>query len=385
MLTKTIELLRNLVAFPALGGESNLPIANYIEQVLKASNIPYHLVPNEAEDKVAIHCRIGPALDGGVILSGHMDVVPTVGQPWTKPPFQLTTEGEKLYARGSTDMKGFNACCLAMIPKMQALPLKKPIYLAFSYDEEVMCQGAPALIAAINETYKETPAYAIIGEPTEMQTVVAEKGIGGFKTIITSSAAHSSQVKTSVSAIEEATYLVQWLLRKMDHLIETGHIDQRFNPPHTTIHVGTIQGGTAMNIIADHCEFVWDVRNIPTDDVADILQDFKAFCQERIEVKKKINSAFTIETSSVAPIVPGLNTREDSDFVKIINQLNGTQQVGSAAFASEAGQYAAGGFEALLCGPGSINRAHKADEFITTGELEECLDFLGKLVEWYRV
>lgn len=379
-INKTINILSDLVAFPCLGGESNLPIANYIEQIFKAHNLTYHLVPNDRGNKTSIHCRIGPAVDGGVILSGHTDVVPTKGQPWTRPDFQLTQEGEKLFARGSTDMKGFIACCLSLLPEMIKADLKKPIYLAFSYDEEVVCLGGPDLVKAINTSYREKPAYAIIGEPTNMKTVTGEKGIGAFTTKIVSSAAHSALVRSNVSAITEATYLIKWLSAKMELLIKKGHIDKRFDPPHTTIHVGTIKGGTAVNIIADYCEFEWDVRNIPTDNIEAIVEDFRKYCQYRIREKQKINPHFNIETLSSFPIVPSLNTPNDTQFVQLVNQLNGTINPTTVAFASEAGQYAEGGFESILCGPGDILRAHRADEYIEVSELQDCLDFLKRLI-----
>ena len=379
---KTIDLLSDLVAFGCLGGESNLPIANYIEAVFQQYNIHYHRVMDETGKKMALHCRIGPAAEGGVILSGHTDVVPVEGQPWTQSPFKLTQEGTKLYARGSTDMKGFIACCLAMIPEMLKAPLKRPIYLAFSYDEEVICLGAPDLIKDIHATYIPKPSYAIIGEPTMMQTVTGEKGICAFTTTVYSSAAHSSQVRSSVSAIEESTYLIQWLTAKMDQLIKKGHVDNRFKPPHTTIHVGVIQGGIAVNIIADKCWFEWDVRNIPMDIIQTIVQDFEAYCKERVELKQGINPNFDIKTVPNFPIVPSLDTDATTDFVEIINQCNGTKIVGTVSYGSEAGQYAESGFEVVVCGPGNINRAHKADEYIKISELEACEEFLKKLIVW---
>lgn len=384
MLKRTIKILSELVAFACLGGKSNLPIAHYIEKVFQEHNISYYQVPNKSGNKKSLHCRIGKVRDNGLILSGHTDVVPTEGQTWTKPPFTLTQEGDKLFGRGTTDMKGFIACCLAMLPEMQKVTLEKPIYLAFSYDEEVVCLGAPDLIQSITENYQKKPSFAIIGEPTSMKTVTGEKGMGAFTTTVYSSAGHSALVHKNVSAIEEATCLIQWLMGKKIALKKEIKARNQFDPPYTSIHVGTIKGGTAVNINADHCSFEWDVRNIPTDNISGILSDYENFCQERISIKRVISSEFNIKTVANFPIVPGLNTSNNSDFVKTINQFNGTEQPDTVSFASEAGQYAEGGYEAILCGPGNINRAHKADEYIKISELDTCLDFLMKLIEWCR-
>lgn len=378
---KAISILKDLVAFPVLGGESNLSIAKYIEELLMANGVLYHTIENESGDKRAIHCRIGPAVDGGLILSGHMDVVPTKGQPWTRPDFELTQEGSKLYGRGTTDMKGFLACCLAIMPKLMSAPLTKPIYLAFSYDEEIGCQGGPVLVQDINDSYPEKPAFAIIGEPTSMRTVTGEKGIAIFKTIVISSAAHSSEIRSNVSAIEGALSLIQWLSNKMEESIEAGSIDDRFDPPYTTIHTGVIKGGTAVNIVADRCEFEWDVRTIPSDSVNGIVSDFKDYCDDLVNSKRLISPDFNIVTESHFPPVPGLDTPEDSRLVRLVNDLNGHDRAGTVSYGSEAGQYAEGGFEAILCGPGSMAQGHRADEFIEIEQLDRCIDFLENLTD----
>lgn len=375
-----ISILEKLVAYPVLGGESNLIISRYIEDVFQKNNIEYHRVFNEAGDKVSLHCRIGPPSDGGIILSGHTDVVPVEGQPWTKQAFSLIRVENRLYGRGTADMKGFLACCLAMLPYMRQIHLQRPIYFAFSYDEEVGCLAGPALAQSIKDSYSEKPAYAIIGEPTSMQTVNGEKGIGCFSTVVTSTAAHSSEVRDSVSAIEETTYLIQWLTAKMERLIQAGKTDERFHPPHTTIHVGTVQGGTAVNIIADRCEFKWDVRNIPSDSVHEILDDFEKYCQQRIEAKRMINPDFDIQTSAVFPIVPGLNTPDNAAIVVKVNQWNDTKYPTTVSYGSEAGQYVEKGFQAILCGPGNMEQGHRADEFIEIEQIEKCISFIKKLI-----
>ncbi|MEL6974933.1 MAG: M20/M25/M40 family metallo-hydrolase, partial [Bacteroidota bacterium] len=258
------QILAKLVSFPVLGGESNLSIIEWIEAYITSYGIEVHLVPNEEGNKASLHCRIGPAVDGGVILSGHTDVVPVEGQAWTTDPFILTDKGDgKLYGRGSCDMKGFIACCLAALPQMVAAELKTPIYFAFSYDEEVGCLAAPELARAINNDYIETPKYAIIGEPSLMEPIVGQKGIYILKTHVNGSAGHSSRIKQEVSAIHETMRLILWLENKMDALIAEERLDNRFHPPHSTIHIGLVKGGIAPNVIADKASFFWDLRTIP--------------------------------------------------------------------------------------------------------------------------
>ena len=246
-----VDILSHLVSFPVLGGESNISIAEWIENYLTQHGVTFRTLPNPEGTKRSIHCRIGPPADGGLVLSGHMDVVPTEGQPWTSEPFTLTDKGDgKVYARGSCDMKGFIACCLAMVPEFKAAPLTRPIYFAFSYDEEIGCLSAPELAADIMNYYSERPKYAIIGEATMMQPAVGQKGIVIYNTTVNGSAGHSSRIRQEVSAINESARLILWLESKMNSLIDAGQIDDRFVPPHTTIHCGLMEkSGIAPNVI----------------------------------------------------------------------------------------------------------------------------------------
>ncbi len=375
------EILAKLVSFPVYGGQSNLSIIEWIKAYLDTHKVPYHLAPNEEGNKASLHCRIGPAVDGGVILSGHTDVVPVEGQAWTSDPFQLTDKGDgKLYGRGSCDMKGFIACCLACVPEMVKADLKKPIYFAFSYDEEVGCLAGPDLVKAIKATYAETPKYAIIGEPSLMQPVVGQKGICVFETTVHGSAGHSSGIRKEVSALHESARLIMWLENKMNELIEAGHIDERFTPPHTSIHVGIIRGGIAPNVIADHCTFTWDVRNIPKDSVYEIKKDFDAYVAERESILQQRFAGARIVTEEHHPPVPALDTPENLSIVDFVRQLSGNHELDTVAYAAEAGQFAEGGFESIICGPGSIDQAHRADEFIAKEQLEKGETFIRDLI-----
>lgn len=377
----TEQILEKLVSFPVLGGDSNLDIITWIKDYIESFDIKTTLVPNKEKTKASLHCRIGPAIDDGIILSGHTDVVPVAGQEWDTDPFKLTDKGDgNLYGRGSCDMKGFIAICLHSLPKMIEAKLKKPIYFAFSYDEEIGCLSAPELVLDIQNTYSEKPKYALIGEPTLMQPVLAQKGINIFDTHVYASTGHSSRIKKEVSAIHEASRLVLWLENKMKTLIETTENDTRFNPPHTTIHVGYFKGGIAPNVIADKASFSWDVRTIPKDSIGAILKDFNDHCFESEIALKKIFPDFSIETIAQHPEVPHLDTAKNKDVVNLIKKLSGSSNYKAVSYASEAGQFAQGGFESVICGPGSIAQAHTANEFISKEQLNRGEEMIERLI-----
>ncbi len=377
------SILKDLVGFPVLGGQSNLEIIKYITDFLSHNNVDYNLVPNKKGTKASIHCRIGPAVDGGFILSGHTDVVPVDGQAWDTEPFLLTEKPDgKLYGRGSCDMKAYLACCLINLKKMTETKLKKPIYFAFSYDEEIGCVGAPDLIANILSHYKEQPKYAFIGEPTLMQPIVGQKGICVFKTTVYGSEGHSSRIKQEVSSIHEAAKLIVWLDQKMDSLIDDGHIDKRFTPPHSSIHIGKINGGVAPNVIANTCTFYWDVRIIPQDSIDEIKKEFLEYCQSRIETLKHINPNFKIVLTEDHPAVPALDTPDHLSIVPIIQKLSGRDDIGTVAYAAEAGQFSNAGLETIICGPGSIEQAHRANEFITKEQLKKGVKMISDLIDY---
>ena len=381
-ITMTVEdILAKLVSFPVLGGESNLNIINWVKDYIESHNVTVHMVPNEVGNKASLHCRIGPAVDGGLILSGHTDVVPVEGQDWDTNPFELVDKGDgKLYGRGSCDMKGFLATCLVMLPEIVKANLTKPIYFAFSYDEEVGCLAAPDLIEHIKTTYTETPKYALIGEPTLMEPIVGQKGIYILKTAVKGSAGHSSRIKQEVSAIHESARLILWLENKMNDLIDAGRIDNRFNPPHTSIHIGQFKGGIAPNVIADKASFFWDLRAIPMDDTESIVAEFDTYCRTREQELKAIYPDFKIKTVEDHWPVPPLDTKETDDVVSIIKKISGYSKVNTVAYASEAGQFKNGGFQSVICGPGSIIQAHRANEFITKDELKKGMEMISKLI-----
>ena len=361
--------------------QSNLSIINYIKDYIESFNIVTTLVSNKQGNKASLHCRIGPAIDGGVILSGHTDVVPVKGQEWSTNPFELIDKGDgKLYGRGSCDMKGFIACCLASLPDMVQADLKKPVYFAFSYDEEIGCLAGHELARSIKIHYRETPKYAIIGEPSLMQPIVGQKGIYILETYVNGSAGHSSRIKEEVSAIHEAMRLMLWLEEKMNRLIEEGRIDNRFHPAHSSIHIGLVNGGIAPNVIADKAHFFWDLRTIPMDRTETILEEFETFCRQREQELKSKFEHFKIKTVENHPPVVHLDTKETDDIVGLIKRISGNSSLSTVAYGAEAGQFAAEGFQSVICGPGSIKQAHRADEFIDKKELHKGVQMIHKLI-----
>ncbi len=378
-----IELLSKLVSFPVLGGDSNLSIIHWLQSHIEAYGVHCVLVPNAEGTKASLHCRIGPAVDGGLILSGHTDVVPVKGQAWDTDPFVLTDKGDgKLYGRGTCDMKGFIACCLSVLPQLVNADLKTPIYFAFSYDEEIGCLSAPELIAHLQNYYTETPKYAIIGEPSLLQPIIGHKGICLFTTTVNGSAGHSSGILKEVSAIHEAARLVLWLEAKMEALAKSSR-DERFSPPHSSLHTGVIHGGIAPNVIADKASFSWDARVIPKDDLNAILKTFHDHCERRTQELQSRFPEFCIATTTVHPPVTSFDSAVSSGIVKLMAKINPNTNLDTVAYASEAGQYNAAGIESIICGPGSIDQAHRANEFIAKRELLDYVTLLEHLIQTF--
>jgi acetylornithine deacetylase len=278
-------------------------------------------------------------------------------------------------------MKGFLACCLAAVPMLLAADLKKPVYFAFSFDEEIGCMAGDLLAGAIRDFYDEKPGGAIIGEPSMQRPMVGQKGIMVYTTTVHGSQGHSSRIKQEVDAIHEAARLVVWLEDKMDSLIANGRIDDRFHPNHTSLHVGTIHGGSAFNIIANECSFDWDFRNIPMDDAAEIFAEFEQHCREREELRRKVFPNFAIQHLPMHPAVPPLDTAEDEPIVDLIKRISGVNETSTVAYAAEAGQFSNAGFPAVICGPGDIAQAHRANEFVAVEQLEGCVEMIEKLAK----
>lgn len=380
-----VEMLERLVGFATVSRDSNLALIDFIEQWLERHGVESWRVASDDGRKANLLARIGPAVEGGVVLSGHTDVVPVDGQPWSTDPFTLIDGGDgRLYGRGTCDMKGFIACALAEVPHWVTLALKKPIYLAFSYDEEVGCLGAPRMIEQLMRDHPR-PATVIVGEPTLMQPVVAQKGSTNLRTTVTGRAAHSSQVNQGVSAIHVAARLVTRIEDVMGELRAEGRVDEAFNVAHSSLHVGKIQGGTAINIMARECQFDWEIRHLPSDDFNDLLarvNDYAATLEADIQAR---SPECRITTERLVDTVPALANRDNDQVLALCSELLGEQPAGAVAYATEAGQFQREGLSVLICGPGSIAQAHQPDEYIEHAQLEAASDFMhalgGRLVK----
>ncbi len=379
-MSDAIALLEKLIAFDTTSSESNLALIEYVEGYLAEYGVSAERVMSPCGTKANLIARVGPDAPGGVMLSGHTDVVPVAGQPWSSDPFTLRDGGDgRLYGRGSCDMKGFIACVLAMVPNWSKAPLQQPIYLGFSYDEEIGCVGAPSLIKRFYEHYSTT-AHVIVGEPTSMQPVVAQKGATNLRTTVMGQEAHSSQVNQGTSAIHVAARLVTFIEDTMAALVEEGRVDEAFNVPHTSLHVGKIKGGTAINIMARECQFEWEIRHLPTDTFDEIYARFEAFCATLTAELQAKGKHVEITTEPLNVTVPGLADRDNDHVLRLAKEhLPPACCNHAVAYATEAGQFQGQGLQTIILGPGSIAQAHQPDEYIDIAQLEECESFLTKM------
>ena len=375
------EMLEKLVAFPSVSSESNLPIIEFIEGYLAEHGVKSWRVYDETGLKSNLYAQIGPDVDGGVVLSGHTDVVPTVGQAWDTDPFTLTEIDGKLFGRGSCDMKGFIATGLALVPEMVAADLKYPIQFALSYDEEVGCIGAPFMISEMVEKLSKARAV-IVGEPSMMQVVTGHKGAIGFQTKVHGFEIHSSLMHNGVSAVMTAARLVEWLRVQFAEGMNAtpNDIDAIFEPPFTTFHVGVINGGTATNITAKYCEFSTDIRCPPSQDPMVWFNRYMDFVAKvEAEIQAVIPEA-SIEVIA-RDVNPALKPEIDGEAESLVRQVTGDNGTHVVSYGTEAGQFQREGYSVVVCGPGSIEQAHQPNEFIAVSQLEAGVVFIRNIIE----
>jgi acetylornithine deacetylase len=376
-----VEMIRRLVAFDTVSARSNLALIDFARDYLAAHGIESRLSFDADGGKANLLAAIGPARPGGIVLSGHTDVVPVVGQPWDSDPFNVAERDGRLYGRGTADMKSFLAIALALVPEFQVAKLRVPIYLALSYDEEVGCFGVGGLLQDLAR-HLPPPALAIIGEPTLMQLVNRHKGVYDFSTLVTGRDAHSSATHRGVNAIAHAGDIIGWLNRLADEFREQGPFDDSFDPPYTTVNIGGIAGGTAINIIARECRVDWEFRLVPGVEPEAIRQRFDAFIADellpRMQRRAPEASIVTRPICAVPPLVP----QADSPAEALVRLLTGANRAGGVAFATEGGLFQAAGIPAVVCGPGSIEQAHQPNEFIALTQIDACVDFLRRLTKW---
>ncbi len=372
------QMLERLVAFPTVSSESNLPLIDFVEDYLNGHGVSCYRVPDETGLKASLFANIGPDVDGGVVLSGHTDVVPVEGQPWSTDPFTVTEKDGKLFGRGTCDMKGFNAIGLALVPQMLKANLKRPVQIALSYDEEVGCVGAPPMIAEMRHTLPAARAV-IVGEPSMMRMVNGHKGSIGLETHVRGFEVHSSLVHTGVSAIMVAAKLIDWHTERMNENRAAADPASNYTPPWTTLHVGTVSGGTAGNITARDCRFSTDIRLMPGDTAEQWLQRYRQYA-DSLEVEMQAIHPSTGIHITPRHAVPACRTEPDSYAEELVRKLTGDNNESVVPYGTEAGQFQDEGYKTVICGPGSIEQAHQADEYLSLEQLEAGTHFVEKLI-----
>jgi acetylornithine deacetylase len=378
-----VAILERLVAFDTVSAKSNLALIEWVADYLDGYGIDSDLIRSADGSKANLFATIGARDKGGVILSGHTDVVPVEGQAWDSDPFRLSLRGDRLYGRGTADMKGFIALALALVPKALAAPLAVPLHLALSHDEEIGCLGAPALIRALPEGAAR-PRLAIIGEPSEMRVANAHKGIQFLRTHVAGREAHSSAPDHGVNAISAAAEIIAEIGRIAAQCRTAAALDGRFDPPYTTFNIGRIEGGTAVNIIARDCVFEWEFRALPGDDDAALRRRVDDFVERDLLPRLRAAHPEAAITTEIAAMVPPLFPDPASSAEALARELTRANETTTIAFATEAGLFQRAGIPAVICGPGSIAVAHQPNEYISHAQLAAGGEFLDRLVAWAR-
>ncbi|MGE8383256.1 MAG: acetylornithine deacetylase [Pseudomonas putida] len=376
-------LLARLVGFATVSRDSNLELIGFIRDYLAELGVESELFHNSERTKANLFATIGPRGVGGVVLSGHTDVVPVDGQAWTVEPFALSERDGRLYGRGTADMKGFIASVLAAVPAFLAQPLHLPVHLAFSYDEEVGCLGVRSMLAAL-EQRPHKPRLCLIGEPTELKPVLGHKGKLAMRCHVHGAACHSAYAPYGVNAIEYAAKLIGKLGDIGDALALPAHHDVRFDPPFSTVQTGVIKGGRALNIVPAECEFDFEVRALPGFEAQAVADQLQTYAEaELLPRMRKVNAASDIRLQPLSAY-PGLATSADSEAARLVALLSGTDEFGTVAFGTEGGLFDQAGIPTVVCGPGSMDQGHKPDEFVSVEQLRGCDAMLLRLVDYLR-
>ncbi len=373
------QMIDRLVAFDTTSRKSNLELIHFVQDYLAAFDIEATLIFNAEKTKANLFATVGPNVPGGIVLSGHTDVVPVDGQDWKTNPFEVARKERRLYGRGTADMKSFSAIALALVPHFLGLELKRPLHFALSYDEEVGCLGCVDMVDLIAKS-RARPGLVIIGEPTSMRVINAHKGIRVLRTTVTGREAHSSRQHEGVSAIVIAGKLIHFIGTLIDEMKQRGDPTGRFEPPYTSLQVGEISGGTAINIIPGSCTFGWEYRCLPTQDVDEILGRFNAFAATLDAEMKQLSPECGIETIEIAN-APGLMVEDESPAEQLALAILEKNQTEAVAYGTEAGHFQKAGFPTIVCGPGDIAQAHIANEYIELDQIEACEAFLRKVAQ----
>ena len=373
------EILARLVAFDTTSRTSNLQLIDFVRNLLEDHGVGSQLVHNEDHSRANLYATIGPDDIGGVMLSGHTDVVPTTGQDWHSDPYRLKAEDQLLVGRGSCDMKGFIACVLAGLPRMTARSLEMPLHLAFSYDEEIGCLGAKKLVDVM-AGFEVKPRIGLIGEPTDMSMVLGHKGKLSYRVTVSGLSCHSAYISSGVNAVEYAAELIAFI-RNMNTRAQQQLTDQSYTVPHSTFHVGTVGGGTALNIVPRECEFEFEIRNLPQEDLDALMHEIRHYANDVLLADMKNRYPDSDIRFDETSFYPGLHTDPASAVIAYTRAINPIDNIGAnVSFGTEAGLFDSLGINCLVCGPGSIDQAHKPDEFVSREQLQYCDQMIENLV-----
>ncbi len=376
------ELMDRLVAFPTVSRDSNLELVDFVRNYLADCGIDSTIVPNDDGTKAALYAHVGPAVAGGVVLSGHTDVVPVDGQAWDSDPFTVTEKDGRLYGRGTCDMKGFDALALWAMGQAATRGVKRPLQIALSYDEEVGCTGAPPMIDHMVSHGLPRADTVIVGEPSMMKIVTSHKGAVGFRIHVRGFEVHSSLAPTGVSAIMMGARLIDWAnqVNAENAAAAPTELAAQFFPPYTTLHVGTISGGTANNITAKDCRFVLDVRLVPGEDIGMWETRMRAKIAE-IEADMQAVRPETFITAEKFFHVPSLVPEQDGSAENLVRRLTGENASSVVSYGTEAGQFQDRGYSAVICGPGDIAQAHQPNEYVSVTQFQQGEAFMSRLVD----
>ena len=376
----TAAMLERLIGFDTTSRNSNLPLIGFVRDYLDSWSVPYRVSLDETGQKANLHAIIGPQAPGGIALSGHVDTVPVDDQAWSSDPFSLRRAGDRLYGRGTADMKGFVASCLAAVPDIKAADFRRPVHLFISYDEEIGCQGARRLVMDLEESGLR-PAMCVVGEPSSMKPIIAHKGKLAMRVNVRGKPGHSSEPAKGVNAVQAAADAIAWVGREARRFAAEGPFEDGFDPPYTTVHVGTVSGGTILNIIPEHATFVLEWRNVPADDYFREFERLKDHIETEIVPPMKAVDPATGFSYERVGLIPGLALDADHPLAVLVRQITGSNTVGKVAYGTEAGLYTEAGIATIVCGPGDIAQAHQPDEWIAQAQLDSCDVFLRRLTD----
>ena len=377
---KTIEILEKLICFDTVSANPNLNLINWCAALIEDAGGDVTLIPDPTGKKANLYATIGPKNRAGVMLSGHTDVVPVEGQAWTKPPFKLTLKDGKYFGRGTCDMKGFVASALAAGLNAAKRDLHTPLHLAFSYDEEIGCIGVRSLVDMLRDAPFK-PAFCIVGEPTSMQVAVGHKGKMAAKATMIGRAGHSALAPMAVNAIYMAVDFINVLRKVQDQLAIEGAQDTDYSVPYTTLHVGKINAGVALNIVPDRCEVLFEIRSLNEDNPNALMDKLRSHADDVAKRYQSIAPEATIVIEPTPNTYPGLSTPEEATVVQFVKSLLGANDTMKVAFGTEGGLFSSQlGIPTVVCGPGSMDQGHKPDEFVSIDQLAKCDTMLVNLL-----